>query len=238
MRNELTPELVDIIYSKTNSILTHDRHDNDKDFLIVQDWDELGTIQREINKVLNPEAYHKWEKTYETEYGDEAFQDMRFGEGNLGEPVNVSKGSPPYRVPDGLIELDDLVDWGFDDEYATCHRCNGLIRMMSDSYFWQPDYHIFKGGELLCDLCISEYAIDEYIEEHINQPMLLNLNVVNIAYYGWKKCDHVFETGMYPGQTDNPEEIIKRENNRGRDVILTGDISQFDVRFNVWFRER
>lgn len=238
MCDKLTPELLDIIYSKTNSTLTHDRHNDDKDFLIVQDWDEAGIIQREINKILKLEAYHKWKKIYETQYGDRAFQDMRFGEGKSGEPVNVSDGKPPYKIPNGLIELDDLVDWGFADEYTTCHNCDGLIRMTADSYSWQPDYHIFKNGELLCDLCISERAIDEYIEEHVNQPMLLNLKIVNITHYGWKKCDHIFETGMFPGQTDIPRDIIKREKDRGRDVIFTGDVSQFDIRFNVWFREK
>jgi hypothetical protein len=41
-----------------NSILTTNA-ENDKPFIIIESWVELATIQRELNRMIAPEAYYR-----------------------------------------------------------------------------------------------------------------------------------------------------------------------------------
>ena len=34
--------------------------ENDEPFVIIEDWHELGTIQRELNRAMSPKPFYKW----------------------------------------------------------------------------------------------------------------------------------------------------------------------------------
>jgi hypothetical protein len=150
-------QILSEIIQNTNSILTTDS-ENDKPFVIIEDWNDLGKIQKELNKKLNPITYYKWLITYYNEYGNNAFQEMRLGWtkeswDKTKQPCNIHRGFSPYVVPNGLTSLDDIMEWGFSDEYITCSNCYKAIATTPNYYGDKPRYAIIN-DEILCGDCI------------------------------------------------------------------------------------
>ena len=66
--------------------------------------------------------------------------------------------------------LDAYCDWGFDDEYASCSRCDRLIRTAPDSYSWKADFYVdYEAGEIICGDCARQ-APEEYITWLLESP--------------------------------------------------------------------
>ena len=148
-----------------------------------------------------------------------------------------SQSEPYYEVPEGLMDLDELCDFGFDDEWGTCDECGGLIRTSPDSYGWQPEYHDFEDGDRICGRCITKNWAEDYLEEHINRNKLVNTWLVDPEKYGWVDLNLDMETGMHRGQNDDPRAIIKLAKENRFEVIFSGSVGQFDVNWTSWAKE-
>ena len=221
-----------------NSQLTTDA-ENDEPFVIIEEWCELATIQRELNRVMSPKPFYKWYITYLNEYGHEAFQDMRFGKGENGKPVNVHNGRPLYEVPDGLHRLEHYVEWGFSDEYVLCSNCYKAINTTPGYYGDIPAYAIVN-DELLCHNCIRDSFEEDYIESVTNDPKnALKTTIISEARLeelGWKKLKKQYENGMHQGMNDDPTKIYDKLKDKW-DVLFTFEPSQFYVAFFAWIKK-
>ena len=215
------------ILENTNSILTVDAETNEP-FLIVEDWNDLGKIQKELNKRLNPATYYKWLITYYNEYGNNAFQDMRFGTGAF------------YKVPEGLLELDSIIEWGFSDEYSTCGNC-GKSFNQTPGYHGDIQRYAIVDDEILCGDCIATDYEEKYIESLTNNTKnALKTSIISeerLEELGWKKQQETYESGLREGQNDNPEEISKKYK-KENDILFTFASSQFETEFWIWIKPK
>ncbi|MDD5527068.1 MAG: hypothetical protein PHE11_06685 [Candidatus Omnitrophica bacterium] len=237
-QDDKTRETLESIVQNTNATLT--TNENDEPFLILTSWQELAMIQRELNKQLNPETYYKWAITYYNEYGRDAFQEMRFGQDEHGNPTSTTKGYAPYEVPEGLIELDDIILNGFDDEYMTCSECGKAIKT-TPSYFAgdKPRYAILD-CDIFCGDCIATNHEEEYIDERINSAKnAINTSIISedrLTELGWKKMKTRFESGLHERQNDKPKDVLEKFG-KHRDVLFTYETGQFDINFWAWVKK-
>lgn len=181
------------ILQNMNSILTQD--DEGKPFLIVEDWHELGTIQRELNRIVSPE---------------------------------------------GLFDLDDVVDWGFSDEYTTCSNCSDVISMQPQ-YYGDITEFVILNNEILCSDCINESYEEEYIESVTNHPTnALKTTIISedrLETLGWKQLKRKYENGLHQGQNDKPIDVFNKLKTKW-DVLFTFQPSQFYIKFWAWIHEK
>lgn len=143
-----------------------------------------------------------------------------------------------YSVPDGLYDTDSVLNegWGFSDEYDTCTECGTAIRTKPDSYGWQLE--AWKTGyNYICAACVNEHYADEYLEDYVNKNKLFNTDLVSLSENGWVQVDIDFENGWHRGQNADPNAILEFLGEYDIDVVFTGSIGQFDIRFWVWVRE-
>lgn len=146
--------------------------------------------------------------------------------------AHPSNSSLYYTVPDGLIQLGDVCEWGFYDEYDTCHGCATAIRTAPTSYSWQLEADDSEWRGLLCPKCMDKEA---YLDERTNRNALVNLVLVDPAEYGWEQLDEHYRND-WNGGDDDPKNIIAKLNKFGYDVIFTGDVAQFGIGFYAWVR--
>jgi len=240
--DDKTREALESIVQNTNATLT--TNENDEPFLILTSWQELAMIQRELNKRLNPEAYYKWAITYYNEYGDDAFKHMRLGWtketwDKTRKPCGTHQGYSPYEIPEGLIELSNVIEWGFDDEYSTCGNCGKTIKTSISYYGDKPRYAILD-CDIVCGDCIAENYEEEYINERINNAKnAINTAIISedrLEELGWKKMKTRFESGLHEGQNDKPKDVLEKFG-KHRDVLFTYETGQFDINFWIWTKK-
>lgn len=241
--DDKTREILESIISNTNATLTED--ENNKPFLILTSWHEIAQIQKELNKQLHPQAYYKWAITYYNEYGNDAFQEMRLGWtkerwDKTRKLCGTHRGFSPYEIPEGLIELSDIIEFGFEDEYSTCDECGKVIKTSISYYGDKPRYAILNKCEILCGDCIAGNYEEEYINERINnEKNAINTAIISedrLEELGWKKMKTSFENGLHKGQDDKPSDALKKFG-KHRDVLFTYETGQFDINFWVWVKK-
>ncbi len=222
-------DLIPVIINtdQLNSQLTTDS-ETDEPFLIVEDWHEIGVLQRELNKWISPNAFYANRDRYINEQGNEAFQRMRFD----------TDGHAPYLVPNGLFELYDVINYGFSDEHITCYNCYRSICTTPGYYGDKPRYAIVN-DEFLCGDCINNYHEEEYVESVMNDPEnALNTAIVSeqrLKELGWKKLSRKYENGFHEGMNDKPKDIYKKL--KKLNVLFTYELSQFYVEFYAWIKK-
>ena len=60
-------------------------------FIIIEEWSELGIIQRELNRAMAPKFFYKHYIEYLNAKGNDAFKDMRFERNGRYEiPAGIS----------------------------------------------------------------------------------------------------------------------------------------------------
>jgi hypothetical protein len=218
--------LLPIIIQDMNSILTTDS-ETDEPFLIVEDWNELGTIQRELNKQMRPRAYYRNVIDYYNIQGNEAFQRMRFEKNNR------------YILPTGLFELDNIINWGFAGEHITCSNCYRSISLTPGYYGHQPRYVILN-AEILCGDCINNNYEEDYIEYVMNNPEnAIATSIVSedrLAELGWKKLSKTYNAGIREGNNDKPMDVYNKLKTKW-DVLFTFESGQFDLDFWAWIKK-
>lgn len=140
--------------------------DDDEPFIVFMDWNEVAFVQRELNRRMWPDAFYKNHIGYLNQYGNKAYRDMRY------------KVKNSYIIPSGLHELDEFIEWGFDDEYAMCSECRKAVAL-EPGYFGDVPYYYYYAvdGEFICGDCIKNNELTEnYIEEVIEGGSKANLD--------------------------------------------------------------
>ena len=153
---------------------------------------------------------------------------------NTGRATPYNSESP-YTVPEGLMSIDDIADWGFNDEWGECEECLKVLRTQPDSYMWKPRYWSpYDDGLMLCENCIDP---EDYINAYINQAdKALNDDLVDPEEHGWHRIDQRFENGLHSGMNADPKKIVEILNGNNIDCLFTYEPSQFYIEFNVWVK--
>lgn len=93
-------------------------------------------------------------------------------------------------------------EWGYSDEWTTCHNCGYVVRTMADSYSWKPEYMILDDCTLLCSDCLLEDdgTKERVIDELANNPNKANtiLSYKDFIDLGFEQLNvHHYESGWY-----------------------------------------
>jgi hypothetical protein len=234
-----------------NSYFTEDREGDP--FFIVEGWEELGGIQRALNEVHAPYLWGQWKPAYdkrnaECEYdweksGGRAYQSLTIHYIRLGDDIpavrggSLAQGKEMYGVPEGLIELDSVCEWGFSDEYIACGVCSKAI-CTTPGYHGEQMYGYYTDeGDVFCGDCTRDDP-EQYFEDMKNKNKLVNENVCNPENDGWIDLELSYENGLHSGQNDSPELLLKLRERLlpFADFVFTGDVGQFDVAWTIWVK--
>lgn len=163
---DVITSIIDEYNSRVNGFIEITTNiDDDEPFIVFNYWNEVAFVQRELNRRMWPDAFYKNHIEYLNRDGDKAYRDMRFKIGHV------------YAKPQGLHELDEFIEWGFDDEYAMCSECRKAVAL-EPGYFGDIPYYYVVDGEFLCGDCIknNEQITENYIEEVIEGGSKANLD--------------------------------------------------------------
>lgn len=149
----------------------------------------------------------------------------------------------PSRLGNALENIPGVeIEWL--DEWAECSECYRAIRTEADSYSWQPSY-LFTEDGYVCHDCAKK-DINAYLQDYINDSdkavtWLDSSELSTAGWTQWEESDpHTYESGWYPGQTDNPADILASiQQETDSDVVfLIDSVGQFDMRFSAYTRDQ
>lgn len=150
-----------------------------------------------------------------------------------------TNGHAPYTIPDGLFELDDIINLGFSDEWITCYNCGKAVYTTPGDYGDSPRYAILD-GDFLCGDCIFENWENEYIEQCTNNPNnALKTTIIpeyRLEDMGWKRLKRKYESGLHERMNDNPVDVYNKLKDKW-DVLFTLQNHQFYIEFWAWVRK-
>lgn len=140
------------------------------------------------------------------------------------------------RAYDLLEKAGYSCEW--EDEWTTCEECGKLFRTSGDSYGWTMYGSVDDNG-CICGDCIKSdpTAYLETLED--NPRRAITIDGVDPTEHGYTKHNGTFETGWYPGQNDDPREILDALKAEGKTGILfaVAGVGQFDLHFTAWYKE-
>lgn len=141
------------------------------------------------------------------------------------------------RVAKLLEALGVELEW--DDEWASCDECGGLVRTQADSYGWMRSYYAFDGS-IVCANCVDPAEVLLDLEGKPGHA--LTLDEIDPSEHGYVRAnaeDESYEHGWYGGQDDSPEAIAENLRNAGveRFLFRIDGVGQFDTRFSVYVHE-
>ena len=137
-----------------------------------------------------------------------------------------------HKATDLLERAGYSIEW--EDEWTTCAGCGKALRTNGDSYGWQPSY--FNAVDSCEFYCLECADIESVLESYEDKPTRAFNDHIDPSKYGYHKLEGDFESGLHPGQNDNPSEIYSRLRASGHSRLLfsVDSVGQFDIRFSVW----
>lgn len=145
----------------------------------------------------------------------------------------------PEWIQKYLEEAGYELEWS--DEWAVDYEHDKAYRTSADSYHWQCQVHFTEGGEMLTpDDDDSAWVVAKMMTDPDQTPKVLPSRV-DPTSCGFELVneDHPFESGWFPGQNDDPEDIAKKlfEDSTVEAVVFRlSEVSQFYVKFDVFVR--
>lgn len=162
-----------------------------------------------------------------------ARESHRTSAGKSAQDYNWGKGR---KFQDILERKGYQLEWS--DQTDRCDDCGGCIQTSPDSWDWQPQYHVFSDGSIVCEACIKESPSD-YLDDCEDNPRRAVWSWIDPAEHGYTLIESSFENGFHPDQNDNPESIYRALQDKGYSGILfqITDKEQFCIKFAVYARE-
>ena len=141
----------------------------------------------------------------------------------------------PSEIQDTLEEQGYELEWS--DEWIICDE--GLAwRTSPDSYSWSPSYRITDHGDILTLRSdIQEWIEETHCYDHMQTPQAIPSNY-DLTSEGFIKFNSDgYESGWFPGQTDDPKDILAKilEAYPNAKVCFQASSSQFYASFDAYY---
>ena len=211
-------------HTKSRLIAPHPKYP--KGFVLVENHYELSLIQEFWNRGINSEAFDRW--CYWYTIGNMPvggpYADLRLC--RVGERYVTPRSTsaqPPYFVPAGLQQLEDLMPYGFAADYHTCSVC--------DTPLGEHHERGFVGDTLYCPehLPMAEYVAERINNStHIVDPVLVDLEQ-HEGEYKWTLLPLEFGDGRFT----IPHDVLVALYPLDVDVIFSS-IAEADHSFHTW----
>lgn len=161
--------------------------------------------------------------------------------------ANWNQWKRENRLQDVLEENDILM--GYLDEYVGCSQCGKAIRVIPESYDWQPKYIILDledCPEYICEDCvrdsiqIQEEMIEEYQEKTALDQFraLPNWTKLILKRHGFKRYGggdaSPFHSGWY--RYNDPEQVDKDIPSTMERLFIINLEEQFSTNWEVFVR--
>jgi hypothetical protein len=148
-------------------------------------------------------------------------------------PKEVQKRDPVSKLARVLEHFGFELEW--EDEWTTCYDCGKAVRTQANSYSWTGHYRIMNECEVVCLDCLNW---EDYLESIEDDPKTCCPPDINPLEFGYVKHNGTFESGFYPGQTDDPNKIMKEMQAIGMAHIVfrQSEQSQFYIRFEAYYK--
>lgn len=140
------------------------------------------------------------------------------------------------RFQDILEHYGYQLEWM--DQIDRCGHCGGCITR--PDYYGDSSHYVMLGDcDIVCESCFRDYFVTEYLEGLEDNPQTaVSIRGVDPTKHGYHLISRKgeYETGMHPGQTDDPEEIYKEVTELGYTGIVfrISDSGQFDTHWEVY----
>lgn len=141
----------------------------------------------------------------------------------------------PKALCDRLERQGYELEWS--DEWYIDHQSGKAYRTSPDSYGWESSlmYSERSGEYLTPDDDVSDWVAECENNAHAALPSWVAQS--DIEALGWELSPDIFESGLHPGQTDDPRAIAKTLKASGREFLFQiADRGQFDILFHVYTR--
>jgi len=136
------------------------------------------------------------------------------------------------------VNINEVLDYGFSDEYWCCSNCNNVINSNEkDTFFLFDDY-------LICEKCIKKN--DDYIIDFINLIKNNPKKAINSIFIDdnflfklkYKKINkNTYEAGLHQWMDDDPIKIYNKLKNKYNNIIFKIDYTgQFSVGFDAFIK--
>jgi len=143
----------------------------------------------------------------------------------------------PQPVQDVLERNGFALEWS--DEWIIDHESDKAYRCSPDCYSWVPSYVMTEDCEIIGKDDLDDH-IDSYIEIYLNDSnRAATFDNFDPAQYGFEKYNGTFESGVHPGQTDDPKKVAEKIESMhpNHDYLFTIDEqSQFYTKWCAWIR--
>jgi hypothetical protein len=164
-------------------------------------------------------------------------------------------GEPGYSNPEkGIIFANwkdipkGLADWleasgyslEWSDEWHVSHEWGKAYRTSPDSYHWEPS--IILPPEA-CEYLTPEDSPSDWIDALASDkpgqplaPLPSSFDISALYAEGFEPYGETRESGLFPGQTDNPQELARHAFKFGADRVIVRKIenSQFYCKWELW----
>ena len=143
----------------------------------------------------------------------------------------------PGRLADYLETAGYSLEWS--DEWLIDYDHGKAWRTQADSYSWQSSVMYTDD----CELITPDDGAAEFIAAcemaDANQParaLPAWVTADDLLAKGYELVKHEYESGFFPGQTDDPESIARALFSEGAEKIVfqLSENSQFYSRFRAW----
>jgi len=144
---------------------------------------------------------------------------------------SIDLDKTPARLCNVLEKIGVEIEW--DDEWANCSECCGLLRTRPDSYSWTPSYVNTDDG-IVCDDCLDGEAHLSSIESDCSAAN--TISSIDPDDYGYTRINEDFASGFHSGQDADPKLIGGALEDQGiyRYIFQIDSRGQFDTKFSVW----
>ena len=169
----------------------------------------------------------------------------KYGEPGYTDPENgilfANWNNVPRRLADWLESHGYALEWS--DEWTICYDSGYAYRTSPDSYWWRQSFVYTDDGELigLKDIKNGD-MLDEYESYLLNDPRKCATMPFPFEARGFEKINRdSYESGLHPGQNDDPANILRtlESMHPDMDFIFTLDeASQFYLTFSIYGRRR
>src|SRR3990172_276948 len=154
---------------------------------------------------------------------------------HIDEPVD-SSGEP--------VEIFDVYETAWEDEWDSCASCGLLVRISPTGYEWLPRYWKKDEGERYrCADCVKRYYALKYLRWIENDGGRANVLGLDLQEHGFRELPLRCDRGLYEHSANHDtHDIVARiqMHTGGLVDVIFGDIAsgQFETGFSVFVRHK